>query len=147
MSDLPDLSDRYSSTLEALDFAIGSLWTTIEAGTWRIGGARALEMRRDLPYSILDMPALPGVQIVVNREHKPLGGTAAERVPYQEWPMGHVRLSRAQIAEVVEPGRATELFSDRTAPWGKKADAEKYLARLERLRDLVSHGAMTHARP
>ena len=145
MSDLPDFSERYSSLLEALDFAIGSLWTSITAGTYRIRGPRVLEMRRDLPYSILDMPALPGVLIVVNREHKPLGSTTDEWVIYEECLGGHVRLSRAQVAEVVEPGETAALFSDRTAPWGKKTDAEKYLARLERLRDFVSHGAVTRA--
>ena len=147
MSDLPDLSERYSSTLEALDFAIGSLWTAIDAKPYRLKGPRVLEMRRDLPYSILDMPALPGMQMVVNREHKPLGSTTDERVIYEEWPIGHVRLSGLQIAEVVEPGRTAEMFSDGTAPWGRKVDARKYLARLERLRDFVSHGAISRTQP
>lgn len=145
-----DLSHQHSSALAAVEYAIAELQGLLAKPRFSIpkGESRVyVELRRDMPY-VIHETALPGTQILVNRNYKPLGNNSRahrNQVNYEQHLVGHVRLTPEQIASVVSPGRQRGLFGDENPPWSGKKAALTYLARLERLRELLSSTASSAA--
>ncbi len=98
-----------------------------------------LELRRDLPYKVHET-SVDGVQILVNRNYKPLGNsakTAENWVDYEQATNMHVRLTPEEVRSVVSPGRESGLFGDGNPPWHGRKEATEYLERLRKLRTLI----------
>lgn len=139
---LPDVSATHQSALQAVDKAIALLQREIEKPRFRIPkgeNALYLEMRRDLPYVIHDT-ALAGIQILVNRNYKPLGNSSKTGdgwVSYESSTGCHVRLTSAQIAAVIGVEDERGLFGDASPPWFGKRQASSYLERLKLLRTFL----------
>jgi hypothetical protein len=136
VSDLPDLSRIYESPREALRAAITHLEIRPGVGYPRAGRAHTVaKFHRDLPYAILNTD-LPGVQILVNRQYKPLGSTEREWAIYERYPNLHVRLTSSEIRRVCY--RDNALFDDGCPPWRGPKEARAYLTRLRWLEEIVA---------
>jgi hypothetical protein len=140
--EVADISASYISAAEAVDHAIVELSAMLAKARFTVGQGVTkvyLELRRDLPYRIHET-SLVGVQILVNRNYKPLGNsskTAEDWVNYEEATNMHVQLSAAQIHSLVSPGRESGLFGDGNPPWHGRKEASAYLERLKKLRALL----------
>lgn len=136
-----DLSRVHPSAKAAIEAAIGWLNEQLAkpSFTVKLGSAKHTFMRRNLPYFIHNTD-LPGVQLLVNREYKPVGSTlphAGPYVNYNEYTNLHVSLSPAEIQAVVSPPHLRGLYGDANSPWQKKSYAREYVARLQKLRALL----------
>lgn len=141
LADINDLSRSHGSATDALNFAISSLESALAVSRYSFNGVTRpyLEMRRDMPYCIHGTP-IPGTQILVNRNYKPLGNnieTGGEHSKYEDFINLHVRLTNNQIAAVADRGQSSYLFGDENPPWCSRAAAKAYLKRLVLLRGLL----------
>lgn len=140
--EIPDISGSFQSAAEAVDHAIAQLATMLARQRFTVGqGATKiyLELRRDLPYRIHDT-SIEGVQILVNRNYKPLGNssrTADNWVNYEQATNMHVMLKIEEIRSVVFHGRESGLFGDGNPPWQGRVEATDYLERLRKLRAVI----------
>ena len=147
-SDLPDISRSHASAADALRLATGELRPAIYGTNqyWRKErGSVYWHLRRDLPYAIQNTD-LPGVQILVNRQYKPLGSTVALRCTdenvwaiYEHYPHLHVRLTPAEIHRICLPWDGY-LFNDGCPPWRGRKEATEHLTRLCWLEESVARG-------
>lgn len=141
ISDLPDVSTSYYSAADAVWHAIVLLEVTLSGSRkGRLRLDKILVLRRDLLYFIHDT-SLPGTQVLLNRNYKPLGSNLPDCrtwVHYEDYPQAHVHLTPEQIAEVVVPPYDRGLFGDGCQPWRSREDALAYLARLKRLHHLLA---------
>ena len=135
---VPDISASHLSARDAVAHAINFLAAQLAKPQFVVpkGESRLyLEMRRDMPY-VIHETALPGTQLLVNRNYKPLGNnskTAENSVNYELAISGHTKLTAAQIASVVSPPHDRGLFGDGNPPWAGKREAVAYLERLKLL--------------
>lgn len=137
---IPDLSSRHESGEQAVAHAISTLSWALSRHRYapRDGQRIYLELRRDLPYVLEELPDADNY-IIVNRNYKPVGSTVCEVwVDYAAFPQAHVRLIAAQVAEIACPGYPVALFGDHCPPWRSRQDAEAYLSRLRRLHQHLS---------
>lgn len=140
---IEDVSGHYSHAREAVGHAIQYLEALLAKPRFIVpkGESRVyLELRRDMPYCIHET-SLPSVQILVNRNYKPLGSNSHAHdnyVKYEEYPGGHVALTREQISAVVSPRRTDSLFGDENPPWRNREAATAYLERLKALSALLT---------
>jgi len=139
---LPDISASYSSARDAVDYAIQFLEAELAKPRFTVPKGESkfyLEMRRDLPYFVHETE-VPGTQILVNRNYKPLGNssrTGENWVNYELATNCHVNLTQEQIKVVVSVGRERGLFGDENPPWFGRRDASVYLERLKALRKFL----------
>src|SRR5882724_2711012 len=130
--EVPDISATHTSPLQAIDHAMRAVEAHLaKPDFWVPIGENAiyLGLVRDLPYMAHETH-LPGTQILVNRNYKPLGNNARPDegwADYEQQLNLHVRLSPVQIAEVASPLKALALFSDKDAPWQGREEAAAYL--------------------
>lgn len=141
LADINDISARHTNAATALDFAINHLETALSETRYSYTDVSRpyLEMRRDMPYAILETD-LPNTQILVNRNYKPLGSnidTGGERLVYEDFDNLHVSLTSSQIKTVADQGKGVYLFGDGNPPWSGRAAAKAYLKRLVALRGLL----------
>src|SRR5579862_354749 len=106
--EVSDLSRAWPTARDAVEHALKDIEAALSSTRYqRKKGGVYYEMRRDMPY-VIHATKTPGVQILVNRNYKPLGSnepTSGQFLDYEEFPNAHVRLSSDQIAKVVSPGR------------------------------------------
>jgi hypothetical protein len=91
-------------------------------------------MHRDFPY-VIEPLDIPGVQILVNRQSKPLGSNLDHGGPwvrYEDYAHLHTQLLPAQIASICSPLPAA-LFDDGNPPWKGRPQAREYLKKLDQL--------------
>ncbi len=143
---LQDLSHTHRTAAEAVQHAIIDLKAVLTAPRYKykVGSHTYLEKRRDMPYVISDISSMPGAQILVNRQYKPVGSnlpTGAPFVEYEDYPNLHTHLTAEQIAKVVSPGHERGLFGDVNAPWAGRKEAEAYLRRLWQLFSYLDLGS------
>jgi hypothetical protein len=137
-----DISGSYRTATEAVDHAITQLTSMLAKPRFSVGQGETkvyLELRRDLPYRIHET-SLSGVQILVNRNYKPLGNsskTAEKWVDYEQAKNMHVQLTHDEIRSIVSTGHEPGLFGDGNPPWHGRKQANEYLARLRKLRSLI----------
>lgn len=138
-SDLQDLARVHDCAETAVAHAMADLRASLTRTRYppKIGSHVHMEMRRDFPYVIHDTK-LPGVQILVNRNYKPLGATSTDWLVYEDFPNLHVRLSPDQIAALVKPPHERGLFGDGSAPWRGRKEASAYLKRLDLLLNFLN---------
>lgn len=135
---VPDISASHLSARDAVAHAIKFLAAQLARPRFVVpkGESRLyLEMRRDLPY-VIHETALPGTQLLVNRNYKPLGNnsrTGENWVNYESATNGHSKLTPAQVASVVGPLHEWGLFGDGNPPWAGKREAAAYFERLKTL--------------
>ena len=144
---IPDISATHVSAFAAVSHAIAFLAELLAKSKYPVPKGETplyLKMRRDFPYVIHETKDVD-VQILVNRNYKPLGNssrTAEDWVDYEACKNGHVRLSRLQIDAVCAPEQDRSLFGDGNSPWNGKREANAYMKRLLKLRDaLIESGA------
>lgn len=139
---LPDISASHRSARDAVDYAIRFLEAALAKPRFTVPKSESkfyLEMRRDLAYFVHEI-AMPGTQILVNRNYKPLGNssrTGEKWVNYELATNGHVQLTQEQIKVVVSAGRERGLFGDENPPWFGRREASAYLERLKALRKFL----------
>ena len=139
---VPDVSATHLSARDAVAHAIKFLAAQLAKPRFVVPKDESrlyLEMRRDLPYIIHDT-AVPGTQLLVNRNYKPVGnnsGTGENWVNYELATNGHTKLTPAQIASVVSPPHKRGLFGDGNQPWADRREAMAYLGRLKLLYGLL----------
>lgn len=139
---LPDISSSHSSALEAVDFAIQFLTLLLNKPRFIVPKGETelyLQMRRDFPY-IVHITSQEGIQILVNRNYKPLGNssrTAEDWVNYDACVNMHVQLTETQINSVIEPKRDNSLFGDGNPPWNGKRESNAYMKRLLALKKAI----------
>ena len=143
--EVEDISTNHASPTAAVEHAISRLSAALAKSRYGFRGESRpyLELRRDLPY-IIHKTALPGTQILVNRNYKPVGHnarTSGAHVEYEQYRNLLIRLSPAQIASVVSPPHEHGLFGDGNPPWRSRANAEAYLVRLEKLHKILATSA------
>ena len=140
---LPDISASHASARSAVDFAVNFLSELLERPRYPIPKGETplyLLMRRDLPYVIHETKS-PDIQILVNRNYKPLGNssrTAEDWVDYELFTNVHVHLSPAQVHAICAPDRDRSLFGDGAPPWSGKRAANAYLKKLLKLRQALA---------
>ena len=140
--EIPDISSSHISAKDAIAQAVRLLESALAKARYVIPRSETkgyLEMRRDLPY-VVHETELPGTQILVNRNYKPLGNssrTGAGWVKYEECRNMHVKLTSEQIRSFAGPGRERALFGDGDPPWAGRKEAKAYLERLKKLSALV----------
>ena len=139
---VPDISASHLSARDAVAHAIRFLAAQLAKPRFVVPKSESrlyLEMRRDLPY-VIHETALPGTQLLVNRNYKPLGNNSKTNenwVNYESATNGQTKLTPAQILSVVSPPHKRGLFGDGNPPWAGKREAVAYLERLELL-----HGSL-----
>jgi hypothetical protein len=141
LADINDLSRSHGCAIDALNFAINRLETALAVSRYSFSGVTRpyLEMRRDMPYAIHET-SIPGTQVLVNRNYKPLGSnieTGGEHLRYEDFTNLHVHLTKGQVASVANRGEEVYLFGDENSPWNSRAAAKAYLKRLVMLRGLL----------
>jgi hypothetical protein len=137
---LPDLSCSHASPREALRVAVSQLEMALAGAYLRTRRDETIaKFHRDLPYAIKNTE-LPGVQILVNRQYKPLGSSAVFGwAIYEHYPNLHVRLTPSEIRRVCLPWDGY-LFDDGCPPWRGRKEAQAYLTRLRWLEEIVVRG-------
>ena len=134
-----DLSRVFPTARNAVAHALKDMEAALSARPYRAkSGTLYYEMRCDMPY-VIHATKMPGVQILVNRNYKPLGSnepTGGQHLDYEDYPNAHVRLTMEQIAKVVSTGRDNALFGDENPPWMGNRQAKAY---ADRLRCLLSY--------
>jgi hypothetical protein len=93
-------------------------------------------LRRDLPYSI-QKTTIPGTQVLVNREYKPIGSTDPKFEIYEHYPNLHVTLTVPQLRAFCV-GSQGYLFNDESAPWRGPTEAEAYVGLATTLLSMIS---------
>lgn len=141
LAEINDHSRIHRSPIEALNFAINALESALAVSRYSFRGVTRpyLEMRRDMPYAVHET-SIPGTQILVNRNYKPLGsniGTGAEYLRYEDFSNLHVQLTNNQIATVANHGKGVYLFGDENPPWSGRSAAKAYMKRL-----VILHGLL-----
>jgi hypothetical protein len=128
-----DLSRVWPSAHDAVAHALKDMEAALSSTRFqRKKGGVYYEMRRDMPYMIHATKTL-GVQILVNRNYKPLGSnepTGGEYLDYESYPNAHVQLTPEQIKKVVSPVRERGFFGDENPPWSGRREAKAYAERL-----------------
>ena len=143
---LPDISAQHASALDGLDQALAFLDELLAKPRYPVPRGETpvyMQMRRDFPYVVHETKD-PQVQILLNRNYKPLGNssrTAEDWVDYETCTNMHVRFSDMEISEVCAPERDRSLFGDGNPPWDGKRFATAYRKRLQKLRDLVARSS------
>ncbi len=139
---IPDICASHSSALEAVDFAIQFLSDLLSKPRFIVPKGETelyLQMRRDFPY-VIHKTSQEGVQILVNRNYKPLGNssrTTEDWVNYDTCIHMHVHLTDTQINEVNVPNIDSSLFGDGNPPWNGKRESNAYMKRLLGLKKAI----------
>lgn len=133
-----DVCHRFVSPANAVSFAISYMECLLTIPRFMIMSNTLVypEMRCWLPYCAHE--AGDDMRILLNRYYKPVGTTSRERVRYEAYPHLHLSMSGAALSEITHRGSsAGYLFNDGCPPWRSRSDAQSYLERLRRLRDLI----------
>jgi hypothetical protein len=143
LSDLEDESRSYTCPARAVGTAKSLLYAVISEPRWpkptgRIGRSYDLLMHRDLPY-VIHFTDIPGTQILVNRQYKPVGSNLVYPwVRYEDYANLHTQLTPAQIAAICSP-LPTALFDDGNPPWKGRREAREYMKKLELLSSFLQN--------
>ena len=136
---LKDLSAEFHSAHEALEFAIAYMQCLLQLPRFHLHMASIayFEMRAWLPYCVQEDDKDPSYRLLVGRDYKPVGMVQRERhVNYKDFPQLQVRISDDDLSALFP---ATDTHSSSYlyggSPWHSRANAKKYLDKLERLRD------------
>lgn len=133
-----NLTNSYGSAKEAVAYAIKSLKTYLKKPRFSVGPGKSkayLELRRDLPYVIHILPS-GGVQILLNRNYKPLGDpskTGEDWKNYEDFKNLQVEITDEQMMEIGPLGKDFYIFDDGSSPWLSREKAEQYLNRLHKI--------------
>ena len=141
LSTLPNISRQHMSASAAVLQAIDEVEDALTGITkLKLGrGGTYFKFRRDLPY-VIQGTSLPGTQILVNRQYKPLGSNQLDEgpwLPYEEYPNLHVSLSSDEVRNLCRP-LPCALFDDGCPPWDGRKQATQYLGRLRNLFALLA---------
>jgi hypothetical protein len=134
-----DISAQFKSAADGIEHAIKVLEGYLKRFlNWRAARSspRYEELRRDLPYFIHEVDA-DDRYILVNRDYKPIGVPSEDWEDYEKYAHMHIALAPAQIKAVVHPDHEHGIFGDGSTPWQRRADAQAYLVRLEKLLKMV----------
>lgn len=139
MRDVKDISHRFSSPLNAVEFAVDYMDCLLTVPRYFIDGESEAyrEMRNWLPYRVQPIAPLDKNEkrlLLVNRYYAPVGST--EEQPIEEaFPHLYCQLSATQLKRFERWGRYEgSFFYDRTAPWHSRHLAKAYLEQLHTLK-------------
>ncbi len=141
--ELPDISASHRNALAGIKHALLYLDNLLAKPRFQIPKSETaayMQMRRDFPY-VIHSTNDPSVQILVNRNYKPLGNssrTGEDWVNYDVCTNMHLRLSSTEITSVSVFKGDQYLFDDSAPPWSGRSQAEAYRIRLQELRKLVT---------
>lgn len=144
-AELPVVSTSHVNVLSGINHALHYLDNLLAKPRFPIPKgetAAYVQMRRDFPY-VIHSTNDPSVQILLNRNYKPLGNssrTGDDWVDYEACTNMHVQFSSNKIASVRAFNGHQYLFDDSAPPWSGKRHAEAYRMRLLELRGLVAAG-------
>jgi uncharacterized protein YozE (UPF0346 family) len=141
---IQDLSKRFISTSNAIDFAISYMECALSIARYSVHGESLAyyEMRCWLPYCLHVVDG--DLRILAGRDYKPLGMVQKKDwMDYAAFPQVQLKVPEQQLRQLstVPRSDAEAGYLYGAAPWTSRANAVSYLKRLKALRDWMIGGA------